>query len=95
MLQARAFFADPVANEAFLGRHHVSYVVLARTDQLLGYAAPVGRPDYQAVTAVPFLRPAYQTPAITVYRVAGAGPAPPLPRAAAAGLRCQRTPVQW
>ncbi len=78
MLGARRFFHALVANEMFLTRHDISFVILARPDELLGYAAPVGRANVGGLRTAPFLRQVFATASTTVYQVAGA------PRAARA-----------
>jgi len=93
MLDARRFFHAPAANETFLSTHKISFVVVARTDEVLGYAAPLGRANLRGLSATPFLHPVFATRSMTVYQVAGAPQAPRSPLLSGPYLGCQRSPI--
>jgi len=72
MLEAQKFFHFPMSDEAFLHHHNISFVVVAREYQELGYAAPIGPPNFRQLDAAPFLQLVYSTRSILVYKVVGA-----------------------
>jgi hypothetical protein len=78
-----------------LREHDITYVVVTRQDQLLGYSGPTGTPKFRAMRAAPFLRPVLTTPAATVYLVQGARMLPVSPLLAGPDLHCISTPVHF
>jgi hypothetical protein len=95
MLSARRFFENPQANQAFLRQHDISYVVVTRVYQLLGYSGLTGRPNVQALNSAPFLQRVLVTPSAKVYRVVGAHTPPVSPLLRGPVLHCIRTPVHF
>ena len=95
LLSSRQFFKNPQANEAFLRQHGISYVVLSRVTNLLGYTGPTGRTNFRAMTAAPFLQRVFMTPSAIVYRVVGAHPPPVSPLLRGQVLHCIRTRVHF
>ena len=77
MLDARNFYHQPQTNEAILRKYNITYVVVARAGQFLGYAGPETGTNLAAIKATPFLDQVYANPSVIVYQVAGAH-APPL-----------------
>jgi len=76
MLGARNFYRDPQAHEAFLRQYNITYVIVARTGELLGYSGPEASANLSALNA-PFLHPVYTRQSAIVYQVTGArAPAP-------------------
>ena len=94
LLGARRFFHAPAANEGFLTRHEISFVILARPDELLGYAAPLGRADVSGLRTAPFLRQVFATGSMIVYQVTEAPDAPRSPLLSGPYLACQRSPIR-
>src|SRR5215475_4369500 len=94
-LSARRFFRSPQSNEAFLREHDITYVVITRQDQLLGYSGPTGTPRVRAIHAAPFLHPVLTTPAATVYLVQGARMLPVSPLLTGPYLHCITTRVHY
>ncbi len=72
LLKAQKFFHFPMSDAEFLRRYDISYVVVARGYQELGYAAPIGPPNFRQLSASPFLQLVYSTRTILVYKVVGA-----------------------
>jgi hypothetical protein len=95
MLGSRQFFEDPQANEAYLREHGISYVVVSRVPFLLGYPGPTGITNVAEMNSAPFLQRVLVTPAVIVYRVVGAHPAPVSPLLKGPVLHCIRTPVRY
>jgi len=95
MLDTRNFYRSAPSQEAFLRQHNITYVVVARTNDLLGYPGPIHTPTTTATDAAPFLRPVYVTPSVVVYRVAGA-PVPPVsPLFKGPYLHCLTAPAHF
>ncbi len=94
-LDARHFFGSPQSSEAFLRQHDISYVVLARDNQLLGYPGPTGPTNYPAMRATPFLHRVLSRPFVTVYQVQGSAAAPVSPLLRGPYLHCLTTPVRF
>ncbi|HYB85704.1 MAG TPA: hypothetical protein VEC76_02545 [Streptosporangiaceae bacterium] len=95
LLGSRQFFQDPQANEAYLRQHGISYVVVSRVPFLLGYPGPTGVTNVAQMNSAPFLQRVLVTPAVIVYRVVGAHPAPVSPLLKGPVLHCIRTPVRY
>jgi len=95
LLSSRQFFKNPQANEAFLRQHGISYVVLSRVRNQLGYTGPTGRTNFRAMSAAPFLQRVFMTPSAIVYRVVGAHPPPVSPLLRGPVLHCIRTRVHF
>jgi hypothetical protein len=95
MLSARSFFHAPLSHEEFLRRHEISYVIVARLGQLLGYQAPVGKTDIRALNAAPFLHRVLATPYVLIYQVVGARGQPISPLLTGPYLHCLKTPVHF
>jgi len=95
LLGSRQFFQDPQANEAYLRQHGISYVVVARVPFLLGYPGPTGVTNVAEMNSAAFLQRVLVTPAVIVYRVVGAHPAPVSPLLKGPVLHCITTPVRY
>lgn len=95
MLATQKFFHSPSGDEGFLRRHEISYVVVAREFQELGYAAPIGPPNYRQLAAAPFLQLIYSTRSIEVYKVVGTPYQRRSRLLAGPYLRCVRAPVRF
>ncbi len=95
LLDSRQFFQNPQANEAFLRQHNISYVVVSRVPFLLGYPGPTGVTNVAKMNSAPFLQRVLVTPAVIVYRVVGARPAPVSPLLKGPVLHCIRTRVHY
>jgi hypothetical protein len=92
MLDARNFYHHPQQNEAILRDYDVTYVVVARAYQFLGYTGPESGADLTAIEATPFLHQVYANPMVTVYRVAGAQAPPASPLIKGRYLHCLTKP---
>ncbi len=95
MLSARNFFQFPLENKAFLRRHRISYVVLARRPTVLGYSGPTGTVAWQAMNAAPFLHKVSEDTYFIVYKVIGARPAAVSPLLTGPYLHCQTQPLHF
>jgi len=95
LLKAQKFFHYPMADEQFLRIHDISFVVVARGDQELGYAAPIGPPNLRQLSASPFLQLVYSSRSVLVYKVVGARTAPVSPLLQGPYLHCIRSPVSY
>jgi hypothetical protein len=94
-LAARHFFGNPLAHEAFLRQHRISYVVVTRQNQLLGYTGATGRVNWSAMRAAPFLHPVLKTRYVTVYQVQGAHPPPVSPLLTGPYIHCMTSRVSF
>ena len=92
MLDARNFYVHPQENEATLRDYDITYVVVARTYQFLGYTGPESGANLQAIEATSFLRQVYANPMVTVYRVAGSQAPPASPLIKGRYLHCLTKP---
>jgi len=93
-LAARHFFEDPLAHEAFLRQHDISYVVVTGQNQLLGYSGQTGNVS-KAIRTVPFLHPVLTRHYVTVYQVRGADPPPVSPLLKGPYIHCMTSPVRF
>jgi hypothetical protein len=96
MLSARQFYLHPQTNEAFLRQHGITYVVVARARNMIGYAGPIGpsrATDVQALDATSFLRPVFVKPYVRVYQVVGAHTPAPSPLLTGPYLHCLTQPA--
>jgi len=94
-LAARQFFEAPLSHEVFLRQHGISYVVVARQNQLLGYGGPTGKVNRPGIHAAPFLHPVLVKPYVTVYQVQGAHPLTDSPLLKGPYLHCITSPVHF
>ena len=94
-LAARQFFQAPLSHEAFLRQHGISYVVVTRQNQLLGYGGPTGKVNEPGIHATPFLQPVLVRYYITVYHVRGAHPPPSSTLLKGPYLHCITSPVRF
>jgi len=95
MLDARNFYHRPQANEAVLRKYDITYVVVARAAQFLGYPGPELGADVAALRTTPFLHQVYANPLVTVYRVAGARTPPVSPLLKGRYLHCLTQPARF
>jgi hypothetical protein len=95
MLDARAFYHQPQANEAILRKYDITYVIVAREGQFLGYPGPETGANMAAINATPFLHQVYANPSVTAYRVAGTQPPPASPLLKGSYLHCLTTPAHF
>jgi len=95
MLRTQRFFRSPAGDEKFLREHDISFVVVARGYQELGYAAPIGPPNYRQLAAVPFLQLVFSTRSILVYQVVGARSVPVSPLLKGPYLHCVRSRIRF
>ncbi len=93
MLSARQFYLHPQTNQAFLGQHGITYVVVARVPDLVGYTGPESKTDLSAMNTTPFLRPVFIRPYVRVYQVVGAHTLPPSPLLTGPYLHCLTGPL--
>jgi hypothetical protein len=93
MLSARQFYLHPQANEAFLREHDITYVVVARVKNLIGYVGPESKTDLPAISATSFLRPVFDKPYVRVYQVVGAHTPAPSPLLKGPYLHCLTQPA--
>jgi hypothetical protein len=94
-LAARQFFQAPLSHQAFLSQHGISYVVVVRQSQLLGYGGPTGKANMPAIRAAPFLHPVLVKPYVIVYQVQGARPPPGSPLLSGPYLHCITSRVHF
>jgi len=94
-LGARQFFTSPLSHQAFLRQHDISYVVVARQDQLLGYKGPIGKTNTHDLRAAPFLHRVLANRSVVVYQVQGAQPLPVSPLLKGPYLHCSTAPVHF
>jgi hypothetical protein len=94
-LGARQFFTSPLSHQAFLRQHGISYVVVARQGELLGYNGPTGRANTHALSAAPFLHRVMANRSVVVYQVQGAQPLPVSPLLKGPYLHCDTAPVHF
>jgi hypothetical protein len=95
MLGARGFYENPQAHEAFLRQYDISYVIAARTGELIGYGGPEGTANLPALKAAPFLHQVYATRAVRVYQVTGARAPAPTPLLQGPYLHCLTSPAHF
>ena len=95
MLSARDFFESPLKNEAFLRRHRIDYVVIARGLLVLGYPGPTGTTNVLAMDKAPFLEKISESTYFIVYKVRGATPAPVSPLLTGPYLHCKTAPLHF
>jgi hypothetical protein len=95
MLGARNFYTHPQTDEAFLRQYGITYVVAARTGELIGYGGPEGTANFRALNSTPFLRPVYVTHAVRVYQVTGARAPAPSPLLQGPYLHCLTAPAHF
>lgn len=95
MLAARNFYHHPQHNQAVLRQYGISYVVVARVGEMLGYSGPEGTAHYRALSQAPFLHAVYQTRAVTVYRVQGSQIGAPSPLLSGPYLHCLTGPAHF
>ncbi len=95
LLSAKMFFRAPQKHEDFLLRHDISFVIVARGFQELGYQAPLGPPNIGEMNSVPFLRRVYMSKTMLVYEVTAVGTAvaPESPLLHGPYLHCLTSPV--
>ena len=94
LLSAKGFFRAPLEHEAFLRQHDISYVVVAKGFQELGYQAPLGPPNVRQLNAAPFLHRVYSSRSVLVYKVDGAHAEPASPLLRGPYLHCMTSPVR-
>jgi hypothetical protein len=94
-LAARQFFQAPLSHQAFLHQHGISYVVIVRQSQLLGYGGPTGKVNMPGIRAAPFLRPVLVRPYVAVYQVQGARPPAGSPLLTGPYLHCITSRVHF
>ncbi len=95
MLDARTFYHHPRANKAILRKYDITFVVLSRTVQFLGYTGPELGANPAAINATPFLHRVYANPSVIVYRVAGAQAPPASPLLKGRYLHCLTKPASF
>jgi hypothetical protein len=95
MLNTRHFYLHPQSDEAFLREHDITYVMVARVGQLIGYPGPEGKADLQAVNAASFLRPVLVKPYVRIYQVVGAHAPKPSPLLQGPDLHCLTEPAHF
>lgn len=95
MLKAQKFFHTPAGDGEFLRLNNISYVVAARGYQELGYAAPIGPPNFRQLAATPFLQLVFSTRTIAVYKVIGSRNVPVDDLLTGPYLHCIRSPVRY
>jgi hypothetical protein len=98
MLSTRQFYLHPQSNEAFLRQHDITYVVVARIRNMIGYAGPIGsvrKIDLSAMNATSFLRPVFVKPYVHVYQVVGARVPAPSPLLKGPYLHCLSKPARF
>jgi hypothetical protein len=93
LLQARDFFHDPQAHQAFLGPHAVDFVVVLAGGHV-GYRETIGTTNTAALDGLSSLQRVFANEGMTIYRVTG----PPLTvgrtnPAGYPGYDCLRAPV--
>jgi hypothetical protein len=94
-LGARQFFQNPIANEAYLRQHDISYVVVTPVSLLLGYTGLTGPANVRELNAAPFLERVLSKPSVVVYKVRGARPVPVSPLLKGPDLHCVREPIHF
>ena len=95
MLDARNFYHHPQTNEAILRKYDITYVVVTRANQFLGYVGPETGTNLVAIEAAPFLHRLYANPSVIVYRVAGARALPASPLLKGRYLHCLTEPAHF
>ncbi|MHB1816684.1 MAG: hypothetical protein ACYCO9_01445 [Streptosporangiaceae bacterium] len=91
---AKMFFRAPLKREWYLLRHDISFIIVARGFQELGYQAPIGPPNMGELNRAPFLKRVYASGSLFVYQVTAdppSGPASPL--LTGRYLHCRTGPV--
>jgi hypothetical protein len=94
-LDARQFFESPLSHEAFLRQHGISYVVVARGQEIMGYGGLTGKVNMHDIRAAPFLHQVLATRSITIYQVQGAHPPAVSPLLKGQYLHCLTAPVHF
>jgi hypothetical protein len=94
-LAARQFFQSPLSHQGFLQQHGISYVVVSRQSQLLGYGGPTGKANMPGLRAAPFLHPVLVKPFAIVYQVEGADPPPGSPLLKGPYLHCLTSRIHF
>ncbi len=95
MLDARNFYHHPEKNEAILRKYDITYVVVTRANQFLGYVGPEAGTDLAAVKATQFLHRVYANPSVIVYLVEGAQAPPASPLLKGRYLHCLTEPAHF
>jgi hypothetical protein len=95
MLDARTFYSHPQTNQAILRKYDITYVVVARDGQFLGYPEPEQGTNLAAIKATPFLRQVYANPSVIVYWVAGAQAPPASSLLKGTYLHCLTQPAHF
>jgi hypothetical protein len=95
MLDARNFYSHPQTNEAILRKYDITYVIVAREGQFLGYAGPEQGTNLAAIKATPFLQQVYANPSVLAYRVAGAQAPPASELLKGTYLHCLTKPAHF
>ena len=93
-LDARHFFANPPADEAFLRQHDISYIVVTGQNQLLGYTGETGGVN-KDIRSAPFLHKVLNRRGVTVYQVQGINPPPVSPLLKGQYVHCMTTRVRF
>jgi hypothetical protein len=96
MLRTQQFYLHPQENEALLRQYDITYVVVAREGDLIGYREPEGkRVDLAALNATSFLRPVLVKPYVRVYQVVGARAPAVSPLLKGPYLHCLTQPARF
>ena len=93
-LDARHFFANPPADEAFLRQHDISYIVVTGQNQLLGYTGETGGVN-KNIRSAPFLHKVMSRRGVTIYQVLGVNPPPVSPLLKGQYIHCLTTKVRF
>ena len=95
MLGARSFYQNPQSHEAFLHQYGITYVIAARTGELIGYGGPEGHANLPALRTAPFLHQVYATRAVRVFQVTGARAPAVTPLLQGPYLHCLTSPAHF
>ncbi|MDR2985354.1 MAG: hypothetical protein LBV34_11000, partial [Nocardiopsaceae bacterium] len=95
MLDARNFYQHPQRNEAILRKYDITYVVVARSGDFLGYVGPETGTNLAAIKSAPFLQQVYANRSAIIYRVAGAVAPPASPLLKGRYLHCLTEPAHF
>jgi hypothetical protein len=95
LLDARKFYRFPSSNEAFLREHDVTYVLVAREGEMLGYGGLMGQINVRAGDTAPFLHRVLDTPSVLAYKVEGTPDRAVSPLLKGPYLYCRTTPAHF
>ncbi len=95
MLGARSFYQQPQTHEAFLRQYGITYVIVARTGDLIGYGGPEGHANMRGLRSTPFLHQVYANKGVRVFQVTGARAPAPTPLLQGPYLHCLTSPAHF